>query len=178
MAAAAEAGFDVAVIEGAQCGTAGSPEMTINNFGLPTAYALPRAASFIDREGLKGKMSLVVVGGLRDSGDVLKALALGADAVYLGQAALAALLYSQLEKTTIAVFFTSLFSYSPEEEDDLDIDKAATGLYNYIKATGDELALAARLLGKADIREISKDDMRSLTSLIASVTGVTPAYQT
>lgn len=178
LAIAAEAGFDVVVVDGAQGGTAGSPEITLNNFGLPTAYALPRAAAFLEREGLKGKMSLVASGGLRDSGDILKALALGADAVYLGQAALTALLYSQLEKSSVAIFPTSLFSYSPEEEEDLDIGKAADGLYNFLKATGAELALATRLLGKTDIGAISKEDMVSLTPQLAAMTGVPLAYQT
>lgn len=69
----------------------------INNFGIPTLYAVSRAERHLRKKGVRDKVSLVISGGVRDSGDVLKAIALGADAVYIGYAALFALVYSQIE---------------------------------------------------------------------------------
>lgn len=166
------AGFDVIVLDGAQGGTAYSPELTINNFGLPTIYALPRAAAFLKKHGLSGKVSLVASGGLRDSGDVLKAIALGADAVYLSQAALAALLYTQMEKLPSDMSPASMFRYSPDEKEDIDADKGALSLFRFLQAVREEIDLGVRLLGKTALFDISPHDLISLTPLTAAATGV------
>jgi glutamate synthase domain-containing protein 2 len=169
---ALDAGFDVIVLDGAQGGTAYSPELTINNFGLPTIYALPRAVAFLEKRRATGKVSLVVSGGLRDSGDILKAIALGADAVYLSQAALAALLYTQLEKLPSDLSPVSMFRYSPDEKEHIDVDKGALSLSRFLQAVGEEIDLGVRLLGKSALPELSPKDLISLTPLTAAATGV------
>ncbi|MGE5486134.1 MAG: glutamate synthase-related protein [Ignavibacteriales bacterium] len=85
---------------GRRGGTAASPEITINNFGIPTLYAVSRAERHLRKRGARDKVSLVISGGIRDSGDVLKAVAPGADAVYIGYADLFALIYSQVNWRT------------------------------------------------------------------------------
>ncbi|MCL6445218.1 MAG: FMN-binding glutamate synthase family protein, partial [Alicyclobacillus sp.] len=95
---AVHAGADVVVIDGAQGGTHASPAILVDDFGLPTLPALARAVRFLEQHGLRGQVDLLVSGCIRTPGDMLKALALGADAVYIGTAALFAVVHTQIVK--------------------------------------------------------------------------------
>lgn len=176
MERAVDAGVDVIVIDCAQAGTGSSPEVTVNNFGVPLLYAVPRAARFLDKSKMRGKVSLIAGGAIRDSGDVLKCLALGADAVYIGTEALLALLYSQLEKPMPWRNPVDMFLYSAGEDDRLEWKKASRGLINFMRATAMEIELALRLLGKRDVSELSPGDLVVLTPEAARITGVSPAW--
>jgi len=91
VAIAAKAGADVVVVDGAEGGTGASPELLLNHTGIPTLSAIRVAREALDECGMSGKVSLVAAGGLRTGVDAAKCLALGADAVMLGTAALMAL---------------------------------------------------------------------------------------
>ena len=83
-----DVGVDVIALDGAQAATKGSPPILQDDFGLPTMHALVRAADFLDSRDKRNRISLIVGGGLFTPGRFLKALALGADAVYIGSMAL------------------------------------------------------------------------------------------
>lgn len=93
---AVRAGADFVSLDGAEGGTHSSIPILEDDFGLPTFIALARAARVWQKWGLKGKVSLLIGGGLSTPGEFLKALALGADAVYLGTAPLVAVTHTQL----------------------------------------------------------------------------------
>jgi glutamate synthase domain-containing protein 2 len=168
---------DVIVLDGAQAGTASSPEMTINNFGVPTLYALVTASRFLKRKGARDKVSLVVAGGIRDSGDVLKAVALGADAVYLGYAVLFSLIYTQLEDLDPATSPLEMEVYAGKQTHKLKIDEAAQSVGNFLRATAAELELAIKSLGKSRLDQVTRDDLVALDREIAEITGVRLAYE-
>jgi glutamate synthase domain-containing protein 2 len=85
------AGADVVVIDGYRGGTGAAPTMIRDNVGIPIEFALAAVDSRLREEGIRHRASLVAAGGIRCSADVVKAIALGADAVYIGTAALVAM---------------------------------------------------------------------------------------
>ena len=85
------AGADAVVIDGIRGGTGAAPTTIRNNVGIPIELALASVDSRLREEGIRNRASLLVAGGFRNSADVVKAIALGADAVYIGTAALVAI---------------------------------------------------------------------------------------
>jgi len=88
---AVAAGADVVVLDGMQGGTGATQEVFIEHAGIPTLPAVRLAAEALREIGKTGEVQLIVSGGIRSGADVAKALALGADAVSIGVAALIAL---------------------------------------------------------------------------------------
>ena len=85
------AGADVVAIDGFRGGTGAAPSAIRDNVGIPAELALAAVDDRLREEGIRNRASLVVAGGFRSSADVVKAIALGADAVYIGTAALVAM---------------------------------------------------------------------------------------
>ena len=88
---AVKAGADVIVVDGMQGGTAATQDVFIEHVGIPTLCAIPLAVQALQELGLHREVQLIVSGGIRSGADVAKALALGADAVSIGTAALIAM---------------------------------------------------------------------------------------
>jgi len=88
---AVKAGADVIVLDGMQGGTAATQEVFIEHVGIPILPAIPQAVQALQEMGMHRKVQLIVSGGIRNGADVAKAMALGADAVAIGTAALVAL---------------------------------------------------------------------------------------
>src|SRR6202789_3604940 len=88
---AVAAGADVVVVDGMQGGTAATQDVFIEHTGIPTLPAVRMAATALEEIGMRGEVQLVISGGIRSGADVAKALALGADAVSIGQGVLIAL---------------------------------------------------------------------------------------
>jgi methylamine---glutamate N-methyltransferase subunit C len=91
IALAVKAGADAIVLDGMQGGTAATQEVFIENVGIPTLAAIPPAVQALQDLGMHRKVQLIVSGGIRNGADVAKCLALGADAVSIGTAALIAI---------------------------------------------------------------------------------------
>lgn len=85
------AGADIIVLDGLRGATGAAPKIIRDNVGIPIELALASVDSRLRQEGIRNQASIVVSGGIRNSGDVAKAIALGADAVYIATAALVAL---------------------------------------------------------------------------------------
>jgi len=85
------AGADIIVLDGLRGATGAAPKVIRDNVGIPIEMALASVDARLRQEGIRSQASIVVSGGIRNSGDVAKAIALGADAVYIGTAALVAL---------------------------------------------------------------------------------------
>ena len=84
-------GADIIVLDGLRGATGAAPKVIRDNVGIPIELALATVDSRLREEGIRNQASVVISGGIRNSGDVAKAIALGADAVYIGAAALIAL---------------------------------------------------------------------------------------
>ena len=85
------AGADIVVLDGLRGATGAAPKVIRDNVGIPVEMALASVDSRLRQEGIRNRASIVISGGIRNSGDVIKAIALGADAVNIGAAALVAL---------------------------------------------------------------------------------------
>ena len=85
------AGADIIVLDGLRGSTGAAPKVIRDNVGIPIELALAAVDTRLRQEGIRNQTSIVIAGGIRNSGDVAKAVALGADAVYIGTAALIAL---------------------------------------------------------------------------------------
>src|SRR6202453_2464148 len=88
---AVHAGADVVVVDGMQGGTAATQTVFIENVGIPTLAALRQAVDALDDLNMRGTVQLIISGGIRSGADVAKAIAMGADAVAIGQGVLVAL---------------------------------------------------------------------------------------
>jgi glutamate synthase domain-containing protein 2 len=84
-------GADIVVLDGLRGATGAAPKVIRDNVGIPIELALASVDTRLREEGIRNQASVVVAGGIRNSGDVAKAIALGADAVYIGTAALISL---------------------------------------------------------------------------------------
>ena len=85
------AGADIIVLDGLRGSTGAAPKIIRDNVGIPIELALASVDDRLRQEGIRNQASVVIAGGIRSSGDVAKAIALGADAVYIGTAVLIAL---------------------------------------------------------------------------------------
>ncbi|MBU0610908.1 MAG: FMN-binding glutamate synthase family protein, partial [Armatimonadetes bacterium] len=88
---AVRAGADIVAIDGLMGGSGATPTVIRDNVGIPIEFAIAAVDSRLRTEGIRHRASLVAAGGFRNSADIIKAIALGADAVYIGTAALIAL---------------------------------------------------------------------------------------
>ncbi len=84
------AGSDIIALDGVRGSTGAAPKIIRDNVGIPIELAIAQVDQRLRAEGIRNKASIIAAGGIRSSGDVIKAIALGADAVYIGTAALVA----------------------------------------------------------------------------------------
>ncbi|WP_010278046.1 FMN-binding glutamate synthase family protein [Paenibacillus senegalensis] len=173
---ALEAGVDFLTIDGAEGGTHAAAPILEDDVGLPTLFATARAAKYLAQKGAREEVSLIATGGLITSGDCLKAMALGADAVYMGTAAIMALVSDQMTKSLPFEPPTSLVVYNAKMTDQLDPDKGALSLANFLNATVREMELVCYSLGRTSVSEVAKSDLCTLDPFISRAIGVDLGY--
>jgi len=187
-ALAVKAGADVIVIDGMQGGTAATQEVFIENVGIPTLAAIRPAVEALQELGMHRKVQLIVSGGIRNGADVAKALALGADAVSIGTAALIALgdnspdLESEYQALgTHAGAYddwqegrdpAGITTQDPELAARLDPVLAGRRLANYLSVLTLETQTIARACGKSHIHNLEPEDLVALTVEAAAIARV------
>lgn len=120
---ALEAGVDFITLDGAEGGTHAAAPTLEDDLGLPTLFAVTRASKYLWKQKATGQVSLIAAGGLRTPGDCLKAMALGADAVYLGTVAVMAMVGEQAVEAMPFEPPTSLVVYNAKATDKLDVER-------------------------------------------------------
>lgn len=172
-----KSGVDFITIDGAQAATKGSAPILQDDFGLPTIMALCRAVAQLEKLKARKSLSLIVGGGLFTPGDFLKAIALGADAVYIGTAALFAVTHTQTLKALPYEPPTQVVWYTGRYAAQFDVAKGARHLANFLFACQDEMAQGVQALGKVSLSQLSAEDLAGLTPYICELTGVRPAWR-
>lgn len=167
-----EGGVDVIVIDGAEGGTHACPVILLDDLGLPTLPCLCRAVKFFEDRRLKGKVSLVMGGGLVTPGDYLKCMALGVDAVIIGTVACLAISHTQVAKALPFEPPTEIIYYEAKKAARYNPVLGAKHLANYLQSCLEEMKQVARSLGKSDLREIGKQDLVALDKLYGEMAGV------
>jgi len=135
----ARAGADIIVIDGFRGGTGAAPLRIRDNVGIPIEFALAAVDTRLRQEGIRNQVSLVCAGGIRNSADVIKAIALGADAVYIGQAALIAMGCHMCQKCYTGKCNWGIATQDPNLVKRLNPEIAARRLVNLIKAWAHEM---------------------------------------
>ena len=185
---AAKAGADVIVVDGMEGGTGASPEILQEHTGIPTLAAVCEARMALEDLGLYGQVQLIIAGGIRNGVDAAKALALGADAIYIGTAALIALncnkpLYvedyrnlgtepSHCHHCHTGRCPVGITTQDPELVKRLPVDEAAERVSNLLQAMTLETQMLARACGKADVHDLEPEDMRALTLEASMICGI------
>jgi len=169
---ALEAGVDFITLDGAEGGTHAAAPILEDDLGLPTMFAITRASKFLSNKGATGNVSLLATGGIVTPGDALKAMALGADAVYMGTAVVMALVGDQATKTMPFEPPTSLVVYNAKATERLDIDRSATNVVNFLNAAVKEMELVSYSLGRSSLSEINAQDLCCIDPFIAKAVGV------
>jgi len=187
----------VVVVDGMQGGTAATQTCFIEHVGIPTLAAVRQAVNALEDLGMKGKVQLIVSGGIRTGADVAKALALGADAVAIGQGVLMALgcnreTYQQGGEILSAEADYAALGTAPGYchhchtgkcpvgvttqdallEQRLEPEWGAKHLKNYLKTLTMELTTLARACGKQNVHHLEPEDLVALTIEAAAMAQV------
>ena len=185
---AVKAGADVIVVDGMQGGTAATQEVFIEHAGIPTLAAIRPAVDALQDLGVHREVQLIVSGGIRNGADVAKALALGADAVSIGVAALIALGDNSPElEDSYAELGTSAGFYDDwnegkdpagisTQDDELaarfDPELGGRRLANYLRTMTLEAQTLARACGKSHLHNLEPEDVVALTVEAAAMARV------
>ncbi|MDA9768039.1 FMN-binding glutamate synthase family protein [Candidatus Pelagibacter sp.] len=178
-ALAVKAGADVVVLDGMQGGTAATQEVFIENVGQPTLACIRPAVDALQDLDQHRKVQLIISGGIRNGADVAKAMALGADAVSIGSAAMIALgdndpkwekEYNKLGSTAGAYDDwhegndpAGITTQDPKLMKRFDPVAGGKRLSNYLKVMTLEAQTIARASGKNDLHNLEPEDLCALT---------------
>lgn len=165
------AGVDFITIDGRAGGTGASPKVVKNAASVPTIFALARARKILDLRGAD-TVSLIVTGGLRVSSDFAKALAMGADAIAVGTAAMMAVGCQQYRICNTDKCPVGIATQDPALRARMDVDKSAMRVANFFKAVTEELRDFARLTGNDNVHHLSQDDLCTTNSEISNHTSI------
>lgn len=135
----ARSGADIIAIDGFRGGTGAAPTRIRDNVGIPIELALASVDQRLREEGIRGDVSIVVGGSIRNSGDIVKAIALGADAVYIATSALLALGCHLCRSCQMGKCNWGIATQRPELVKRLNPDTGCQRLVNLITAWGHEI---------------------------------------
>ncbi|MBI1453562.1 MULTISPECIES: FMN-binding glutamate synthase family protein [Acinetobacter] len=185
---AVKAGADVIVLDGMQGGTAATQEVFIEHVGIPILPAIPQAIQALQEMGMHRKVQLIVSGGIRTGADVAKAMALGADAVAIGTAALIALgdNHPRLDKDLKEIgsgagYYddwqngrdpAGITTQDPELSKRLDPVEGGRHLANYLRVLVLEAQTMARACGKSHLHNLDPEDLVALNVEAAAMARV------
>ena len=188
VALAVKSGADVVVLDGMQGGTAATQEVFIEHVGIPILAAIRPAVQALQDLGMHRKVQLIVSGGIRNGADVAKALALGADAVSIGTAALVALGDNDPQFEDEYRALGSRAGAYDDWQDGRDpagittqdpvlaarLDPVAAGrrLANYLAVLVLEAQTIARACGKSHLHNLEPEDLVALTIEAAAMARV------
>ncbi|MFQ5982482.1 MAG: FMN-binding glutamate synthase family protein [Woeseiaceae bacterium] len=179
VALAVKSGADVIVVDGMQGGTAATQDVFIEHVGIPTLPAVRMAVEALQELGMHRKVQLIVSGGIRSGADAAKALALGADAVSLGSAAMVAMgcnrnvFVEDYEALGTAPGYchhchtgrcpVGITTQDADLEERLNPEQGARWLRNYLTTMVLEIQTLARACGKTHVLNLEPEDLTALT---------------
>ncbi len=163
---------DVIAIDGMGGGTGAAPEVMLNEVGIPTLAALVRARDVLDKIG--AKQELWIGGGLNKGGDFAKALALGADGVFVATSLLIAMGCTYCRLCYLGKCPRGITTQEPELRKKLNIEEAVQKVSGFIKNCTEEIKMIAGSCGENNIHNLNKGHLRALNSEMAKIAKLNP----
>ena len=172
IAFAVEAGADYIILDGRGGATGAAPLLFRDHISVPTIPALARARHYLDKQGLSGKVTLIVTGGLRVPSDFVKALALGADGIAIANSAMQAIgcISARICHTNNCP--AGIATQKPELRKRLDVETAAQKLANYLAASTELMTVLSRACGHRHLSDFVKDDLATWNPRLAQLAGI------
>lgn len=162
---------DFITLDGRPGATGASPKFIKGSSSVPTIFALQRARKYLNEHG-QSYVSLIITGGFRISTDIAKALAIGADAVAIGTAAMIACGCQQYRVCHTGKCPVGIATQDPELRKRLDIEMSAKRLENYLNVTNEELKDIARMTGNDNVHNLEVTDLCTANSEISDNTDI------
>lgn len=161
---------DAIAIDGMEGGTGAAPTIMLDDFGIPTISALVKTRNVMDK--LRAKQELLIGGGFVRGADVAKALALGADAVFMAFPLLVSMGCIYCKQCYRGQCPFGITTQDPELRKRLKVDMAARQAANFLTACTEEVKMAAAATGKRYVHQLDRKDLRTLSFTVSKITGV------
>lgn len=169
---ALDASADYIILDGRGGGTGAAPEMFRDHISVPTIPALARARRFLDAQGASGRVTLIVTGGLRVPIDFVKALALGADGIAIGNSALQAIGCIAARMCHTNNCPSGVATQKQELRQRIDIERSARQLGNFLQASVTLMQVMARACGHSHLSQFNKNDLATWHHEMARLSGI------
>ncbi len=169
--AALEVGVDYLILDGRGGGTGAAPIIFRDNISVPTIPALARARRHLDRLG-KHDITLIITGGLRKPADFIKALALGADAIAVSNAAMQAIGCIAMRACHTNNCPVGIATQKPHLTSRLIVEKSANQLKNFFEASVELMQVMARACGHDHLSKFTNSNLTTWKKDIAELSGV------
>lgn len=163
-------GADFVTIDGRGGATGASPYLVRESTSVPTIYALSRARKYLDEHN--SDISLIITGGLRVSSDFAKAIAMGADAVAIGSAALIAAACQQYKICGTGECPVGIATQSENLRDRFDFNPAVLRISNFLNQSTEDLKTFSRITSHLDVHDMNVDDLTTFESEISNYTDI------
>lgn len=161
---------DFITIDGRGGSTGASPMLIRDSTSVPTIYALSRARTYLD--DYKSDITLNITGGLRVSSDFAKALAMGADAVAIGTAALIAAACQQYKICHTGDCPVGVATQNEEYRERFKIEASAKRVENYLRVSTEEIKTFARITGHDNVHDLNINDLCTINTEISDYTNI------
>ena len=171
-------GFDFVELDGMQGSTGAGGTEVMEYVGIPTIAAIVEALNALDSIGCRDKLEIVLMGGIRDGVDAVKALCLGADAVAMGTAAIVAGGCIACMQCHVGQCVTGIATQDPEHEARYKPQIEAQNIHRFLETVRWQMAALTLAMGYDDVTQLNREDLVALTPDAAEITGLPYAPET
>ncbi len=169
---ALDASADYIILDGRGGGTGAAPEMFRDHISVPTIPALARARRYLDEQGMSGKVTLIITGGLRVPMDFVKAMALGADGVAISNSAMQSIGCVAARMCNTNNCPAGIATQKADLRQRLNVGKASHQLKNFFEASVSLMQVMARACGHHELSQFNRNDLATWDRDMAHLSGV------
>ncbi len=169
---ALDASADYIILDGRGGGTGAAPEMFRDHISVPTIAALARARKYLDEQSERGRVTLIITGGLRVPMDFVKALALGADGVAISNSAMQSIGCVAARMCNTNNCPAGITTQKKDLRQRLNVDKASHQLKNFFEASTELMEVMARACGHDSFDKFNQKDLATWHREMALLSGV------
>ena len=179
MKIAVKDGFDFVELDGMQGSTGAGSAEVLEYVGIPTIAAIVEALEALEEIGRRDDIQIVLMGGIRDGIDAVKALCLGPDAVAFGTSVIIAGGCIACMQCHVGQCVTGIATQDPEHEKRYQPTVEAQNIHRFLESVRFQIAAITHELGYNDVRQLSRDDLVAITPEAAAMTGLPfePVYR-